>query len=171
MNQKLLSEHLLLGLTGYLIEGSDFIIVGPPNFQNQNVGDLRNRGVEFEAKYFIQNNLSLNANYSYCDMAAKIIGSPEQQAFIEANYSLGSFALNINLKSITNLFTAVPPSAPAEKKQSFLLADASLWYKVDKSICIYLKSENLFDKHYEIIDGYQMPGITVLLGFTYNGLF
>ena len=171
LNQKLLSEHLLLGLTGYLIEGSDFIIVGPPNFQNQNVGDLRNRGVEFEAKYFIQNNLSLNANYSYCDMAAKIIGSPEQQAYIEANYSLGAFYLNVNLKSITNLYTSVQSATTSDKKQSFLLANASLWYKAYKSINIYLKSENLFDKRYEVIDGYPMPGTTVLLGVNYNCLF
>jgi outer membrane cobalamin receptor len=104
-------------------------------------------------------------------MAAKIIGSPEQQAFIEANYSFGSFALNINLKSITNLYTAVPPSAPAEKKQSFLLANVSLWYKVDRSISIYLKSENLFDQRYEVIDAYPMPGTTILLGIKYNGQF
>jgi iron complex outermembrane receptor protein len=171
IKQELIPDHLLFDITGYLVEGSDFIVVGPPTFQNQNVGDVRNRGVEVEAKYIVQKNFSLNANYSYCNMAAKIIGSPEQQAFIEANYCFGSFALNINLKSITNLYTAVPPSAPAEKKQNFLLANASLWYKVDKSITIYLKSENLFDQRYEVIDAYPMPGITILLGIKYNGQF
>ena len=171
LKQELIPEHLLLGLTGYLIEGSDFIVVGPPNFQNQNVGDLRNRGVEIEAKYIIKNNLSLNANYSYCNMAAKIIGSPEQQAFIEANYSLGAFYLNINLKSVTNLYTSIQSSITLEKKQSFLLANASLWYKAFKSIKIYLKAENLFDKQYEVIDAYPMPGTTVILGINYNGLF
>ena len=171
LKQELIPEHFLLGLTGYLIEGSDFIVVGPPNFQNQNVGDLRNRGVEIEAKYIIKNNLSLNANYSYCNMAAKIIGSPEQQAFIEANYSLGAFYLNINLKSVTNLYTSIQSSITLEKKQSFLLANASLWYKAFKSIKIYLKAENLFDKQYEVIDAYPMPGTTVILGINYNGLF
>ena len=171
LKQELIPDHLLFDLTGYLVEGSDFIVVGPPTFQNQNVGDVRNRGVEVEAKYIVMRNLSFNANYSYCNMAAKIIGSPEQQAFIEATYSIGSIALNINLKSITNLYTAVPPSVPAEKKQSFLLANASLWYKVDKTISIYLKSENLFDQRYEVIDSYPMPGITMLLGIKYNGQF
>jgi len=171
LKQELIPEHFLLGLTGYLIEGSDFIVVGPPNFQNQNVDDLRNRGIEIEAKYIIKNNLSLNANYSYCNMAAKIIGSPEQQAFIEANYSLGAFYLNINLKSVTNLYTSIQSSITLEKKQSFLLANASLWYKAFKSIKIYLKAENLFDKQYEVIDAYPMPGTTVILGINYNGLF
>jgi len=171
LKQELFSEHLLLGLTGYLIEGSDFIVVGPPNFQNQNVGDLRNRGVEIEAKYIVSNNFSLNANYSYCNMAAKIIGSPEQQAFIEADYSLGAFYFNVNLKSITNLYTSVQSTTTSDKKQSFLLVNAALWYKACKSINVYLKSENLFNTQYEVIDAYPMPGTTVLLGINYNGLF
>ena len=173
LKQNLLSDHLSLGLTGYLIEGSDFIIVGgiPPNIQNQNVGNLRNRGVEIEAKYIVRNNFSLNANYSYCNMDTKIIGSPEQQGFIEANFNMGFFYININLKSITNLYTSVQSLPVSEKKQSFLLANASFWYKAYKSITIYLKTENLFNKRYELIDGYPMPGTTVLLGMNYNGIF
>jgi iron complex outermembrane receptor protein len=173
LKQNLLSDHLSFGLTGYLIEGSDFIIVGgiPPNIQNQNVGNLRNRGVEIEAKYIVLNNFSLNANYSYCNMDTKIIGSPEQQGFIEANFIMGVFYLNVNLKSITNLYTSVQSLSFTEKKQSFLLANASFWYKAYKSITIYLKTENLFNKRYEVIDGYPMPGTTVLLGMNYNGIF
>lgn len=171
IRQKLLAEQLEINLNGFLIEGTDLIVMTGsfPNNKNQNINTLKNKGAELQARYMLSKNFSMNANYSYTGMETQMIGAPESQAFFECNYTIASMLINFSIKNISNLLTAVSTQAAKEKKQNFTLINGAIWYKLQKQLTIYLKGENLLNKQYEIIDGYPMPGATMRFGISLNG--
>lgn len=168
VKQKFFSGKILMNITGYLVEGKDFIVMTGmfPNNKNQNLRSITNRGFEFETRYFINDQLSLTANYSYLKMNTKIIGSPEQQAFAEVYYQVERFLFNINIKSVTNLYT----NTSLGRKQSYVLLSSAVWYKIYNSITAFTKIDNILNREYEMIDGYPMPGRSFVIGLTFDGL-
>ncbi len=171
IKQKLMSEQMEIGLNGFIIEGSDLIVMTGsfPNNKNQNISTLKNKGFELQARYLISSNFSVNGNYSFTNMETQVVGAPEGQAFFECNYSISSILLNVNIKNISNLLTAVSTPSTKEKKQNYTLINGAIWYKIQKQFTIYLKGENLLNKQYEIIDGYPMPGATMRFGVSLSG--
>lgn len=171
LRSELLPNQLLLSGSFYLIEGKDFInMVGVyPNIKNQNINNLNNRGIEIEAKYFVSKNFLLSGNYSYLKSSVKLIGAPQQQSYIEANYIYKIFSFNVNVKTITNLYTSLQSNNSIEKKQSYALLNTSVWVNLFKHLTLYLKLDNILNRQYQIIDGYPMPGRTLLIGFNLNG--
>lgn len=170
IKQRLFDNRLRINLNSFLIEGEDFIVMTGmfPNNQNQNIKNISNRGLELETSYYATPQLSFSANYSFLKMGSKIIGAPEHQAFAEVYYQLNKFLFNINLRTISNLYTVA--SASLEKKQSFTLLNATVWYKVYKNITAFVKTDNLLDRSYEVIDGYPMPGRSFNIGIMLDGV-
>jgi vitamin B12 transporter len=51
-----------------------------------------------------------------------------------------------------------------EKVDSFFVANAKASYQVHKNLELFAGVDNLFDKDYEEVPGYVMPGITAFCG-------
>jgi vitamin B12 transporter len=41
-------------------------------------------------------------------------------------------------------------------------------YRIDKEVSLFVRANNVFDKHYEQVQHYQTPGANVLAGIRYQ---
>lgn len=105
-------------------------------------GTFTNKGIEFETRYQICENLSMNLNYSYLHMSKPIPGAPGQKFYVGAVYKPGRFTLNVNVQSIFDLYT----NEGCTEKEDFTTLNAKAAYRFgtrDKGLNLFVKGENL----------------------------
>lgn len=167
IRQRLLDGHLDMGLSLFFIDGKDMIqtstVDGRP--LNGNTGSFINKGVEFDATYIINRQWNANANYSYLHTSKPLLAAPRNKFNAEVNYNPGQFEFTAEVQSIWGLYTNVTSGT----KNDYTLLNLRAAYNVDiAGICdakIFVKGDNLTNKHYEINEGFPMPGATVMAGF------
>ena len=156
VGQSFLGGDLYAELTAFFIDGKDMIYSvsvngdNRPPFKNLNTGTFTNKGIEFETRYQICENLSMNLNYSYLHMSKPIPGAPGQKFYVGAVYKPGRFTLNVNVQSIFDLYT----------KEDFTTLNAKAAYRFgtrDKGLNLFVKGENLTAARYSINEGFPMP--------------
>lgn len=150
----------------YIITGENLIQVvfvdGKP--KNENIGEVNNRGVEFDFRAEITRNFSLTANYSYLHMRNPIPAAPENMFNAMLLYSPGKFRFTAGIQTISNLYLTTGPNAQTE---SYSLINASASYKGSAKwfdYTLFLKGENLTGAKYSINAGFPMPGATMSAG-------
>lgn len=169
MNYELSWRHKLpatgfsYGVNLFYLKGDNMIqtvrIDGKP--RNVNTGEIENYGVEVEASYALNTHWSLNANHSYVHMKNPVLGSPENKSYLGATWHQGKWNASLGLMNIQSLYTAVGES---EKKENFLLLNATLGYQLTKNVALWAKGENLLAQRYEINAGFPMPRATFMGG-------
>ena len=170
-NYELSWKHRLSSFTYgtnlYYVKGDNMIqtqqVDGKP--RNVNTGKIENWGFELEAAYHVDSHWSLKANGAYLHMKNKVLAAPELTAFAGANYRCGKWFASLDLQYINNLYTAVGAD---EKKESFVLLDASVTYAATRNISLWARGENLLAQKYEINLGYPMPRSTFMGGVSVN---
>ncbi len=170
-NYELSWKHRLSSFTYgtnlYYVKGDNMIqtqqVDGKP--RNVNTGKIENWGFELEAAYHVDSHWSLKANGAYLHMKNKVLAAPELTAFAGANYRCGKWFASLGLQYINNLYIAVGAD---EKKESFVLIDASVTYAATRNISLWARGENLLAQKYEINLGYPMPRSTFMGGVSVN---
>jgi outer membrane cobalamin receptor len=161
--QSLLDGQLDYGINVFYLKAQDLISVnmidGRP--RNVNTGATEHCGVEAEANLRINSHLALNGNYCFLHMSNPQLSAPEHKAFVGANYRYGRFAANAGLQYVAGLYTAVGKD---EKKENFLLLNATAKYRFYRGMHVFVKGENLFAQSYETVLGFPMPHATVMAG-------
>ena len=159
--QSLGDNKLQLELTLYKVVGDNLIqVVGfGPTAKRQNVGHFNNQGVEFSAKYALNKNLFVHANYSYLDLGKAIMAAPRQQANISANYKYKVWNINLSTQYIERLYTSMTTIQP-----QYLLLNARISAHPLKLLEIFIAANNILNQTYEINKGYAMPGINFNAG-------
>ncbi len=168
VSQRLLRNRMSLELTLYYIKGDNMIEsvdIGGSRYQNRNVGEFANKGVEFSLHYMILNNLTLSANYSYLDMEKAVTGAPRNKFYAGVTYSPRKFIFNVGAQVIDELYLITGKNP---QTTDYTLVDARVAYRPLKWMEVFIKGDNLLNKTYETIAGYPMPGITVLGGVSLN---
>lgn len=162
VGQSFLGGDLYAELTAFFIDGKDMIYSvsvngdNRPPFKNLNTGTFTNKGIEFETRYQICENLSMNLNYSYLHMSKPIPGAPGQKFYVGAVYKPGRFTLNVNVQSIFDLYT----NEGCTEKEDFTTLNAKAAYRFgtrDKGLNLFVKGENLTATRYSINEGFPMP--------------
>ena len=123
----------------------------------------RNNGriVEANVAYQIDTHWGVNANYSYLHMENPVLAAPESKLFAGVNYSRDRWAFNTGVQWISGLYTAVGDNA---QKESFVLWNADVNYRLSSFVTLYVKGENLLAQKYEINAGFPMPKATFMGG-------
>lgn len=154
---------LSYGLSLFYLKGDNMIqtqmVDGRP--LNVNTGTIENSGAELDFRWQMNRYWSLNGNYSYLHMVNPVLGAPESKAWVGADYASSHWQLNAGLQYVSGLYTQ---TGSAEKKENFLLLNATVGYKVMPQLTIWAKGENLLAQRYEIIYGYPMPQATFMAG-------
>lgn len=155
--QSFFGHRLNTELTAFWSDGKNMIqVVNTGQAQRrENVGAFRNQGVELSAKYAVNRQLSINANYSYLNTDRVILAAPRQQISLNANYSYKVFNLNLSALHIQGLHTSLLNSAT----ESYTLLNARLSAAPVKRMELFISGQNLLDQQYQINEGYPMPGI------------
>lgn len=165
LRQWLLDRRLNVGVALFYIDGKDMIQVqmvdGRP--RNMNSGAFRNKGFEIDATWHINRKWNVNANYSYLHSDNNLlVGAPKNKLNAEINYSVGGLAVTVESNTIWSLRTGNPDNSTLD--YSLLNLRMAYTFTGKSDIMPFVKLDNITDKHYEIIYGCPMPGITILGG-------
>ncbi len=164
-SQRLLSGRLSYGMNIFYINGKNLILTLPnPNgsgMLNQNSGKIENSGFELQGAYRINNNWSIDANYSFLHMETPVVAAPEHKLYASIAFTQGRCSVSTGLQYIAGLYTSTDPIV----KEDFLLWNIRASFRATKWLVIWAHGENLLAQKYEIIAGYPMPRATVMGGF------
>ena len=139
---------------------------------NQNTGELKNSGAEIEASYLISKSFALNGNYSFLYMENPVVGAPKHKAYLGGSYTNYGLHISTGLQYINALYTVPKTLRPAtvlanpDITENFLLWNARVSYQISDMIGVWVNGDNLLNTKYQINDGYPMPGIAFMAGFT-----
>lgn len=160
--QSFFSHKLNTELTVFLSKGENMIMetipLGMPR-KRENIGEFTNRGIEFAARYSVNNQLFVHANYTFLDMEKTVVAAPHQQLNIGLNYQYKLFNFNLSAQHVNELYAAIETLTTQESIHSFTLMNARISAKPYKNIEVFIAGHNLLNETYEINYGYPMPGI------------
>jgi iron complex outermembrane receptor protein len=159
--QRLLDSRLSYGINLFLIDGRNMIQTVA--MKNINTGEFRNKGVEVEAAWRVNNHWRLNTNHSYLHMDKPIVGAPDYKGYLGADCVYGKFTAAAGLQQLVGLYTATGAN---EKQEDATLLHITLGYRICPLLKIWAKGENLLAQEYEINEGYPMPKATFMGGVT-----
>ena len=167
MNYELAWSHRIgqfnYGLNLFYLKGDNMIQTMPVDGKprNVNTGEIENYGLEAEAAYRINPHWRLTTNHSLLHMKNHVLGAPQYKGFLGADFSQQRWNVVAGLQYINGLYTAVGDN---EKKENFLLLNATVSYRLVNNLALWVRGENLLAQRYEINAGYPMPRATFMAG-------
>jgi outer membrane cobalamin receptor len=152
-------------LTGFRRKVTDLIIWNLLVFpiKPENIGKADIKGAEAEAAFRFSDTVGLGANYTYLKAIDDVTGDKIYNTLYPKNQVKGH--IDISLDADVHLFTEVrsvenyvPAGAPAWR---YTVVDAKIAQKFgrrsDAKGEIYFAMTNIFDRKYEVVQGYPMP--------------
>lgn len=164
LRQRLAGGRVEVGLALYFIDGENMIqtVSVDGRMKNMNTGSFINKGFEIDAAWRMTKEWQIAANYAYLHTTNRnLLSAPKNKAWAELAYEPGNFAFGASVNCIWGLETGGP------ERQNYTLANlrgAYSAYKGDVKVQPFLKLDNIFNHHYEILYGCPMPGISILGG-------
>ncbi len=171
------SEQLEDEINGFFFDPS----LGPfGSFTAINLeGESDRKGVELSFNTQIMDGLNIQGTYSYIDSVqpnatgkTTEIRVPKNAASLIANYRFLSNRANLNLRinytddQFDNDFSAFP--ANRVELSDYTLVNIAGEYQVNKWITVEGRVENLFNKEYQDVFGYQTQGINSHIGIKFQ---
>lgn len=154
------SELLSVEVDAFVIDATELIRVNyatqPP--QTLNSGGLEYNGVEFSLKSKPVRNLSAQLNYAYFNTDEILPFSPNKLSLWLA-YRWNKVSVAASVESVSELYTG---TVEASKLDNYTTLGANFQYDLMESLRLSLNIENLADTEYEILQGYPMPGRTLM---------
>jgi len=177
VEQALFNDRVRFGPTYFHREVKDLIEATPISAfcaRAENVGQARFDGVEWFIQLQILANLSLQANYTFLDWDTadgKLIRRPRHRGNVNLDYSNERFRINLDANIVgrrddrraTNFNEFITMG-------SYVRFDLAGSYRLPvqlglvKSVSLFGRIENLFNKKYEEIDGFRARPLNFLLG-------
>jgi len=139
----------------------------------KNIGKARTEGYEAGAKFLPFDNFSIGTNFTYTDTENKETGlellrRPKRQVNLDIDWRFIPKA-DVNL-GVTYVGSRRDVVYDAYYNESFLTDKAytvvrlASYYDITRNCRIFARIENLFDKKYQEIPGYAMPGRSFYAG-------
>lgn len=155
-------------LNFYMSDGDNLIEQSGtfPNFELKNSGKFKHDGYELSFKYIPLNGLHLGLNYSAFTSAKSIANQPSEHVRLTVAYHEKLFSIRYNLTYVKGVkyFSMGSYSTLPEYAVSNLGIDiipVSFGH-------FFLNMKNIFDKDYQTMHGYPMPGRILEAGFVFD---
>lgn len=167
-----IKNKLTIDVTYFQNDFTDLIVSTPQpdgTSMAENVGKAEAEGFESSLTYKPSNILSFIGTYTYSDTKDRdknrpLSRIPRNRATLTMNvHPLEK--LNINL---TGLMVRDRINSDGSDMEDYWLADLSLRYDISELITANIRSENLFDRDYEEIDGWSSLDQTIYAGIDIN---
>jgi len=138
-------------------------------------GTSRRRGIEAEAELKLPHSGRLSVYYSWLDseeqqvaggLAVREVRRPRHSATISGYGKVGRFDWAAKIVWVGSRRDVDFDSFPARSVilDDYLLASASLNWRISRTVEAYVRAENAFDSEYQDVVGYRTPGRTVHAG-------
>lgn|GEM_PF-3572205 len=170
INQSI-GERFTLEVTGFLQDGSNMIRVeaDPTRPSGQifsNSGEFSHKGIEVGATLGVSDYLALNLTTTNLDLGDNTALVPHGVHTFGLAFTPGPFSFRLDGRYITGLYNK---DKKQEKLDNYFVTDLSGSYKIHKQVDVFVAVENLFDENYQIVKGFDMPGIGIFAGLRING--
>jgi len=156
-----LSQYFYSGLkvdiTLYRSEGTNMIRASNPGFPFTwvNSGDFTHTGYEVVTRWIPSDALAFNVSWSQLDPGNETMYSPGKKLSAQAILNIRSFTLLGDIIYIGELYGADNKGNPMD---DYTVVNLSLKGPVYNSLGFRVTVKNLFDKTYQAMYGYPMPG-------------
>lgn len=164
VRQTVLDDKLTLGAT-YFDQRTEDLIIFTFTGGYQNVSRARAKGVELTVDANLTDSLSVNGNYTHTsakdrDTDTVLVRRPKDQAYAAINWAptdklSGLISLTYNGRELDSSGAYAP---------SWTRVDLRAAYKLNESVELYGRVDNLFDESYQQVLGYGTPGLSVFGG-------
>lgn len=172
---KLFDERLVLDVTAFRNEIENqinFITLTsfPDPFTGTyiNNSEYKSQGIETTLTFLASEDLQFRANYTFTDNAEYSDGSdaervPKHLANLSANYKLLEDALRLKI-SLNYVGKQYDNAFATEQQPDYATVDLAGQYDLSETFTLWSSINNLFDKDYEEIVGYNTAGFNLRAG-------
>jgi vitamin B12 transporter len=181
VEQALFRDRVKLGATYFHREVKDLIATGPtpdpadPAFctRAENVGQARFDGVEWLVNLKLLPSVSIGAGYTYLDwdtQNGRLTRRPRHRGSVNVSYVYQEFHVNLDANIVGRRHDTDAISGSNISKASYMKFDLAGSYLLPvkiplmKSMSVFGKIENLFNRKYEEADGFRARPLNFLLG-------
>ena len=174
VDQPLLNNKLTPGVTYFHNNITNYIESFAPNFIPENIGQATTEGVEANIDAKPLDNLSLNLNYTYLNAVddttqTRLLRRPLNTLNFTAVYNpIESVTLTLGgswfVDSQDTYFDPVTFTSTQSKLPDYFTLRASVTWKIDSHVSVWVRGENITNEHYEQVFGYPALGAAVYSG-------
>jgi len=165
--QSLLNNKISFGLIYFHNNFKNMVDFDMATFKYKNIGRAKTKGIETKLAFKPWKDLKIGINYTYLDTENKETGKelgrrPKHQVALDINYKFLDKG-NLNL-STTYVSSRWDDNANTKRLKQYAKIDLTVTYDLTKNFQIFARAENLFDKDYVQIRGYEMPKASFYAG-------
>ena len=157
--QRALDNRLNYGVNIFYIHADN--IIQTVNRQNINTGELHNAGIEADLSVAFNDHWNFTTNHSYLHMKQAVVAAPSYKGYAGVNFQNGAWGIHAGLTQVVGLYTAV---GDGETKENFTLLNATVDYRINSHLSLWIKGDNLLGQHYQLVYGNPMPKATFMGG-------
>lgn len=161
-------EYKVIKITYFNSNIKDMIDFDMGTFTYNNIiGTSTIKGYEIEYNDEITKDLLINANYTYLDAKDKDEIALARRAKNSANLSLDYYGIKDLHLGVTAEYIGERYDDEDEQGQQtgkYTVVNIVTNYEVNKNFSIYAKVDNVFDKYYQVVDGYATAPLSGYAG-------
>jgi len=167
-----LDERITADLTYFQNDIEDQITFDFSTFpaQFRNLDSVRTQGIESSFDIALMEHLDLRLNYTWTSTLQRggggpdLLRIPEHEGSGILNYRFLEGRANVNLRG---RYVGPRPGVGGDELGGYAVWDVSAHYDLTDNLRIRGRVENIFDREYEVIDGFATPGLGVFAGLRY----
>lgn len=165
LEQDFFAGRLTLGAGWFRQRYHNLIQTNFATFTADNIGRARSEGWEFEATLVPTDHLTLNAAFTTMDPVnletnRRLALRPKKTANASAEYRVAAFLVGADYRYVGERFDV----SADRRLPSYSMVDLRLSYDLNPTVTLFARVNNLLDKDYEEVSGYETPDAAVYAG-------
>jgi outer membrane cobalamin receptor len=157
------ARALLAWVTGYYANIADLIVVTGfyPNLKLQNADRAINKGLEAHARWQPTRRATLNTAYAHLHSTNLAPYSPQNRLIYSLDLDAKRLFFSLGGSTVGRTYGGARQTLPLG---GYTVAGFKCTAPVGEHTSLFVMVNNLFNRHYEVISGYVMPGINAAGG-------
>lgn len=150
-------SKVLAWVTGYY-DNLDNLIVATgyyPNLKMQNAGAAINKGLEVHARWRPVRRANFNVAYAYLHSTNLAPYSPQNRLIYSLDIDATRALISVGGSSVGRTYSGALQTSPVGP---YTIANLKCMAPVGKHTSLFVTVDNLFNRRYEVLSGYPMPG-------------
>jgi len=158
------ARTLLAWVTGYYAHADNLILTTGafPNLRLENSGKAINKGLEAHARWQPLRTVSFNAAYAHLHSTRLAPYSPENRLLYSLDLDAKRLFFSLGGTTVGRTFSGSGQTLPVG---GYTLVNFKCTAPLGGHASLFVIVDNLFNRRYEVISGYAMPGINAAGGF------
>ncbi|MGA3167804.1 MAG: TonB-dependent receptor [Terriglobia bacterium] len=150
-------SKVLAWVTGYCSNIDNLIVTTGywPNMMLQNTGQAINKGIETHARWQPARRASFNAAYAYLHSTNLAPYSPQNRLTYSLDIDATRAFISVGGNTVGRTYSGFGQTSPVSQ---YALAHLKCTAPMGKHTSLFVMVDNLFNRRYEVLAGYRMPG-------------